>query len=213
MGWIVVVGVVVIGLIFLMSKSKGSTPPAISSNSGTPTVEVSRQQLAAMVDHNKRRAATLPDDETRELAEALRVDAETYWSHAYNAATSDGKDQKFATQLGLFSVACAILTGEQHPPQSLYGGLDLETVPFKSLHPDEARPAFIEYCVAKVMPSQADWSVLNASLLKYGDEVFAEANSHSNPDSYVYEMIYRETLDWQKFLAEAISVREKSRNQ
>lgn len=213
MGWIVVVGVVVIGLIFLMSKGKGSTTPAISANSATPSVEESRQQLAAMVDHNKRRAAILPDDEARELAEALRVDADTFWSHAFNAAMADGKDQRFATHLGLFSTACAILTGEQHPPTSLNGGLDLETVPFKSLQADEARSAFIEYCVAKVMPAQADWAVLNTALLKYGDEVFAESKSQADPDGYIFEMIYRETLDWQKFLSEAISVREKSSNQ
>ncbi|MGJ7040916.1 hypothetical protein J2Y63_004184 [Shinella sp. BE166] len=213
MGWVVVVGVVLIGLIFQMSKSKGSTTPAISANPATPSVEESRQRLAAMVDHNKRRAAILPDDEARELAEALRVDAETYWSHAFNTARQAGKDERFCTHLGLFSTACAILTGEQHPPKSLNGGLNLETVPFESLQTDEARSAFIEYCVAKVMPAQADWSALNTALLKFGDEVFAKSKSQPNPDGYIFEMIYRETLDWQKFLAEAISVQLKSRNQ
>jgi hypothetical protein len=63
--------------------------------------------------------------------------------------------------------------------------------------------------VAKYAPTAADWDLLNRSLLSFGDKVFEDSKSQAKPDQYVYEMIYRETLDWQKFLAKAISDRIK----
>ena len=132
-----------------------------------------------------------------------------HWNHAYNAGISDGKDEKFATQLALFRTAAVIMTGDQRPDASLHGGLDLETVPFKELPPPQAKLAFIEYCVAKYTPNLANWSVLNTALLKFGDEVFENSKLEANSDGYIYAMIYRETLDWQKFLAQAISEKNK----
>lgn len=206
MTWAIVAVAVIVVLIFISSKKK----PAGRGSSGS-TVDDSRRLLAGLVLQNRNRFSALPEDETNELISALRQDAETHWNHAYNSAISDGKDGKFATHLALFSVACAIMTGEQHPDKSFNGGLDLETVPFKSLPPEQAKSAFIEYCIAKYLPRKSDWDILNPALLKFADEVFENAKSETDADGYIYEMIYRETLDWQKILAEALSATNKAK--
>lgn len=210
MTWVIVAIVAVAALPFLFSKGKtvsggGATPVS----SGSP-IEDSRRKLAALVLQNRNRALSLSGNEASEMISALRRDADTYWNHGYDSAIRDGKGEKFATQVGLFGVAAAILTGEQHPDPSLNGGLDLETVPFKELPPKEAKAAFIEYCVVKYIPAKAEMGKLVPELLKFADKVFEEAKTHPNPDEYIYEMIYRETLDWQRVLAEALSKRNKA---
>lgn len=209
MTWIIVAVAVVVILFFLMGKKSSTAPAALPS--GKLSTEDSRRKLEAEFSRNKMRFQAMPDDEAKALMDALREDATTHWNHAFNTATGDGKDAKFATQLALFRTASVILTGEQQPDQSYYGGLDLETVPFKDLPSDEAKAAFLEYCVAKFNQSYADENVLNPALLKFADKVFDDSKSQSNPDGYVYEMIYRETLDWQKLLANALSDRAKAK--
>jgi len=151
----------------------------------------------------------MSDGELQEFVASLRQEAEVQWDHAYSTGNGDGKDATFCTQLALFRTAAVLLTGDQQPDRALYGGLDLETVPFKAMPADQARAGFIEYCVAKYVPAAADWDLLNRSLLGFGDKVFEDSKLQAKPDQYVYEMIYRETLDWQKFLAKAISERIK----
>lgn len=210
MTWIIVAVVVVVVLFFLMSGKKSTTAPASLPASGKLSTEDSRRKLEDEFSRNKRRMQELSDDEAKALMDALRADAEPHWDHAYNAAAADAKGAPFATHLALFRTAAVILTGEQKPDESFFGGLDLETVPFKDLAPEQAKAAFFEYCVAKYSPTHADWSVLSPALLKFAEKVFEDSKQQSNPDGYVYEMIYRETLDWQKFLAEALSNRSKA---
>lgn len=209
MTWIIVAVVVVVVVFFLMSGKKQSTAPKFVTGAGKLSTEDSRRKLEAEFTRNKVRFQAMPDEEATELMVALRADAGTHWDHAYTTASADAKGAPFATQLALFRTAAVILTGEQQPDKSFFGGLDLETVPFKELPPEQAKAAFFEYCVAKYSPKYADWSVLNTALLKFADKVFEDSKSQSNPDGYVYEMIYRETLDWQKFLAETLSSRAK----
>lgn len=205
MTWIIIAVAVLAVLFFLMSGKKQSAAPAALPSSGKPTTEDSRRRLEVEFSRNKIRLQAMPDDEAKALMGALREDATTHWNHAFNTATGDGKDPKFATQLALLRTAAVILTGEQQPDMLYYGGLDLETVPFKDLPSNQAKAAFVEYCVAKFSRIQADWNVLTPALLQFADKVFEDSKSQSNPDGYVYEMIYRETLDWQKFLANALS--------
>ncbi|MGO7273914.1 hypothetical protein ACCT18_01250 [Rhizobium ruizarguesonis] len=207
MTWIIVAVVVVVILFFLMSGKKSAPSTATLPSSGKPSVEDSRRKLEAEFSRNKLRFQGMPDDEACALMDALRADAKMHWEHAFNTAYADAKGAPFATQLALFRTAAMILTGEQQPDESFFGGLDLETVPFKDLPPEQAKAAFFEYCVAKFAPRHADLSILNPALLQFADKVFEDSKSQSNPDGYVYEMIYRETLDWQKFLAEALSGR------
>lgn len=86
----------------------------------------------------------------------------------------------------------------------------LEVVPFKSLPPEQAKAAAVEYCISKYHPHKADLNVLRPALLRFADETFQTAEGEPNPDAYLYEMIYRETLDWQKFLAKALSDRTRA---
>lgn len=209
MTWIIIAVVVVVALFFLMSGKK-SAPPTPALPSGKLSVEDSRRKLEAEFSRNKLRFQAMPDDEARALMDALRADANVHWEHAFNTASADAKGAPFATQLALFRTAAVILTGEQQPDESFFGGLDLETMPFKDLPPEQAKAAFFEYCVAKFAPRYADLSIMNPALLKFADKVFQDSKLQSNPDEYVYEMIYRETLDWQKFLAEALSNRAKA---
>lgn len=210
MTWIIVAVVVVVVLFFLMSGKKQPPAPTALTATGKLPVEDSRRKLEAEFGRNKLRFQSMPDGEAKELMTALRADAAMHWDHAYNTASADAKGAQFATQLALFRTAAVILTGEQQPDEAFFGGLDLETVPFKELPPDQAKAAFLEYCVAKYSHGDADWSVLKPALLKFADKVFEDSKSQSNPDGYVYEMIYRETLDWQKYLAQAISDRAKA---
>lgn len=209
MTWIILAVVFVAILFFLMSGKK-SAPSTPALPSGKLSVEDSRRKLEAEFSRNKLRFQAMPDDEARALMDALRADANVHWEHAFNTASADAKGAPFATQLALFRTAAVILTGEQQPDESFFGGLDLETVPFKDLPPEQAKAAFFEYCVAKFAPRYADLSIMNPALLKFADKVFQDSKLQSNPDGYVYEMIYRETLDWQKFLAEALSNRAKA---
>ncbi|WP_107675045.1 hypothetical protein [Agrobacterium sp. LAD9] len=209
MTWIIIAVVVIVVLFFLMSGKK-SAPSTPALPSGKLSVEDSRRKLEAEFSRNKLRFQAMPDDEARALMDALRADANMHWEHAFNTASADAKGAPFATQLALFRTAAVILTGEQQPDESFFGGLDLETVPFKDLPPEQAKAAFFEYCVAKFAPRYADLSILNPALLKFADKIFQDSKLQSNPDGYVYEMIYRETLDWQKFLAEALSNRAKA---
>jgi len=103
-----------------------------------------------------------------------------------------------------------LITGEQKAPRVFSSGLDLETVPFKALPPEQAKSAQVEYCIAKYLPEKTDWKILNDALLKFADETFEAAKTHSDPDGYIYEMIYCETLDWQKFLLKALGERNGS---
>ncbi|MBY5462083.1 hypothetical protein [Rhizobium leguminosarum] len=201
---------VVAVLFFFMSGKKPASSAAALPPSGQLSTEDSRRKLEAEFARNKMRFHAMPDKEARELMNALRTDAGTHWDHAFNTSSADAKGAQFATRLALFRTAAVVLTGEQQPDESFFGGLELETVPFKELPPEQARAAFFEYCVAKYGPSYADWNVLNPALLKFADKVFEDSKAQSNPDGYVYEMIYRETLDWQKFLAEALSNRSKA---
>lgn len=210
MTWIILAVVVVVILFFLMSGKKSSTAPASLPASGKLSTEDSRRKLEAEFTRNKVRFQAMSDEEAKDLMNALRVDAAAQWDHAFNTASADGKTAEFSTHLALFRTAAAIIAGEQQPDQSYYGGLELETVPFKQLPPDQAKAAFFEYCVAKFAPRYADLSILNSALLKFADKVFEESKSQSHPDGYVYDMIYRETLDWQKFLAEALGNRSKA---
>lgn len=194
----------------MMSGKKQPTAPKALPGTGKLSVEDSRRKLEAEFTRNKMRFQAMPSNEATDLMVALRADAQTHWDHAYNTASADAKGAQFATQLALFRTAAVILTGEQQSDESFFGGLDLETVPFKELPPDQAKAAFLEYCVAKYSHNDADWSVLNPALLEFGDKVFENSKSQANPDGYVYEMIYKETLDWQKYLAQAISDRAKA---
>ncbi|XKM38250.1 hypothetical protein A4U53_004160 (plasmid) [Rhizobium ruizarguesonis] len=211
MTWLVVAVMVVGALFFLMSSSRKSAPtytPARTAVSA-PSTEDSRRNLDALFTRNQLRVQGMSDSELRAFISALRQEAEVHWTHAYSTCMGDGKDEKISIQLALFRTAAVILTGEQLPDDSLYGGLDLETVPFKDMPADQAKAAFVEYCVAKYAPGSADWDLLDRSLLGFGDKVFDDSKSQPKPDHYIYEMIYRETLDWQKFLARAISQRVK----
>lgn len=209
MTWIIIAVVVIVVLFFLMAGKK-SAPSTPALPSGKLSVEDSRRKLEAEFSRNKLRFQAMPDDEARALMDALRADANMHWEHAFNTASADAKGAPFATQLALFRTAAVILTGEQQPDESFFGGLDLETVPFKDLPPEQAKAAFFEYCVAKFAPRYADLSIMTPALLQFAEKVFEDSKSQSNPDGYLYEMIYRETLDWQKFLAEALSNRAKA---
>lgn len=210
MTWIIIAVAVIAILGFFMSGKKPASSAAALPSGGKLTTEDSRRRLEGEFARNKLRFQTMPDDEAGELMGALRTDAGAHWDHAFNAASADGKGAPFATQLALFRTAAVVLTGEQQPDEAFFGGLDLETVPFKELPPEQARAAFIEYCVAKYAPDSADWNAINPALLKFADKVFEDSKSQSQPDHYIYEMIYRETLDWQRFLAEALSKRAKA---
>lgn len=208
MMWVIVAIVAVVAIFFMMSGKKQPSGQKALPGNGKLSVEDNRRKLEAEFARNKIRFQTMPSNEATELMVALRADAETHWDHAYNTASADAKGAQFATQLALFRTAAVILTGEQQPDESFFGGLDLETVPFKDLPSEQAKAAFIEYCVAKYSHNDADWNVLNPALLKFADRVFEDSKSESNPDGYVYEMIYKETLDWQKYLAHVLSDRQ-----
>jgi len=209
MTWLVVAAIIVGIFLFLKSSSKKSAPTPAPTRTAiaAPSTEDSRRSIEALFVQNKLRVQGMSDSELREFVAALREEAEAQWDHAYSTGIGDGKDATFSTQLALFRTAAVLLTGDQQPDQALYGGLDLETVPFKAMPADLAKAGFVEYCVAKYAPTAADWDLLNRSLLSFGDKVFEDSKSQAKPDQYLYEMIYRETLDWQKFLARAISVR------
>jgi hypothetical protein len=211
MTWIVVAVVAIGAFFFLKSSSKKSvtTPVPTRSPIAPPSTEDSRRNLETLVAQNQLRVRAMSDAELQEFVGSLRQEAEVQWDHAYSTGIGDGKDATFSTQLALFRTAAVLLTGDQQPDRALYGGLDLETVPFKAMPADLAKAGFVEYCVAKYAPTAADWDLLNRSLLSFGDKVFEDSKSQAKPDQYVYEMIYRETLDWQKFLAKAISDRIK----
>ncbi|TCA26248.1 hypothetical protein [Rhizobium leguminosarum] len=210
MTWIIIAVVVVGALFFFMSSSmKSAAANTARLASSASSTEDSRRYLEALFSENRLRVQGMPDSEIREFISALRQEADTHWSHAYSTCMGDGRGEKLAKQLALFRTAAVILTGEQQPDQSLYGGLDLETEPFKAMSADQAKAMFVEYCVAKYAPGSADWISLNQGLLSFGDKVFEDSKSQPTPDHYVYQMIYRETLDWQKFLARAISERLK----
>lgn len=195
MMWVIVAIIAVIVIFFMMSGKKQSTAPKALPSTGKRSTEDSRRKLEAEFSRNKMRFQAMPYNEATDLMAELRVDAKTHWDHAYNAASADTKGAQFATQLALFRTAAVILTGEQQPDESFYGGLDLETVPFKELPPDQAKAAFIEYCVAKYSHNDADWNVLRPALLQFANNVFEDSKSEANPDGYVFEMIYKETLD------------------
>ena len=79
----------------------------------------------------------------------------------------------------------------------------------RSLPPEQAKAAAIEYCIAKYNLPRANPDILIPALLTFADETFETAKTQPNPDGYLYEMIYREILDWQKYLAQALSDRLK----
>jgi len=211
MTWIVVAVIAIGAFFFLKSSSKKPAATAMPTHSpiAAPSTEDSRRNLEALFAQKQLRVQGMSNSEVQEFVAALREEAEAQWNHAYNTSIGDGKDATFSTQLALFRTAAVLLTGDQQPDKSLYGGLDLETVPFKAMPADVAKAGFVEYCVAKYAPAAADWSLLNRTLLRFGDKVIEDSTSQAKPDQYVYEMIYCETLDWQKFLAKAISDRIK----
>lgn len=209
MTWIIVAVVVIAALVFLFSPSKRSAVTEKFVSSGNST-EDSRRLLEGLVQENRTRWARLPDETVNDLIEAMRRDVESFWEHAYGSATRDGKDAAFATHVGLLRIASFLITGEEKTHEAFNEGLILEVVPFKNLPPEQAKAAAVEYCISKYHPSKADFGILIPALLQFADETFEAAKTKSNPDGYVYEMIYRETLDWQKILAEAISKRIKA---
>lgn len=210
MTWVIVAVAAVAVLPFLFSrpKPKKTSESAKFISSGNST-EDSRQLLDGLVQENRKRWAALPDSTVTELIDAQRRDIESIWNIAYRAAVKDGKDTAFATHFALLRVASFLIIGEDKGPDQLTEGLVLEVVPFKGLPPEEAKAAAVEYCISKYNPSKADSGIVVRALLQFADETFEAANEQSNPDAYIYEMIYRETLDWQKVLAEALSTRNK----
>lgn len=211
MMWVIVAIVAVVIIFLMMLGNKQPSALKALPGSGKLSVEDSRRKLETEFARNKLRFQTMSSNEATELMAALRIDAQTHWDHAYNTASAESKGSQFATQLALFRTAAVILTGEQQPHESFYGGLDLETVPFKELAPAQAKSAFLEYCVAKYSYKDADWNVLNPALLEFGDKVFDNSKAELDPDGYIYEMIYKETLDWQKYLAQALSDRQATK--
>lgn len=210
MTWVIVGVVVVVVLFFLFSGSKKAPSGSSKFVSSGNSTEDSRRLLDGLVQENRARWAALPDSKVNELLEAMRRDVESFWEHAYGSAIRDGKDTAFATHVGLLRIASFLITGEEKTHEALNEGLLLEVVPFKNLPPEQAKAAAVEYCISKYNPSKADSGILIPALLRFADETFEAANSQSNPDAYIFEMIYRETLDWQKTLAEALSKRNKA---
>lgn len=209
MTWIVV-AVVVVGVLFFLfsgSKNKNSLRPALPVSSGNPT-EDSRVLLDDLVQENRKRWAALPDSTVTELVNAQRRDVNGIWDFAYQSAISDGKDASFATQVALLRVATFLIVGEEKSHAPLTEGLVLETVPFRGMPPEQAKAAAVEYFISKYNMSKANPEILIPALLTFADETFKASESQPNPDGYVYEMIYKETLDWQKYLAQALSDRQ-----
>ncbi|MGO7050105.1 hypothetical protein ACCT07_32375 [Rhizobium johnstonii] len=210
MTWIIVAVVVVAVLFFLFSGSKNKNPakPALPASSGNPT-EDSRVLLDGLVQENRKRWAALPDSTVAELADAQRRDVHGIWDFAYQSAISDGKDASFATQVALLRVATFLIIGDDKTHEAFNGGLVLETLPFREMPADQAKTAAVEYFISKYNMPKANPEILMPALLTFGDQVLENSKSQADPDRYVYEMICRGTLDWQKYLAQAIADRAK----
>lgn len=210
MTWIIVTVVVLGMLFFLFSGSKKtSSKPALPASSGNPT-EDSRVLLDGLVQENRKRWAALPDSTVTELVDAQRRDVHGIWEFAYQSAIKDGKDASFGTQVALLRIASFLLIGEDKSHEAFNGGLVLETVPFREMPADQAKAAAVEYFISKYNMPKANPEILLPALLAFGDKVFENSKTESNPNGYIYEMIYRETLDWQKYLAQALSDRQTS---
>lgn len=209
MTWIVL-AVVVAGVIFFLfsgSKNKSSSKVALPPSSGNPT-EDSRVLLDGLVQENRKRWTAMPDSMIVELIDAQRRDIDPMWDYAYNSAISDGKDAAFAKQVALLKIASFLITGEDKIYPAFSEGLVLETVPFRGLPNEQAKAATVEYCISKYNAPKANPEILLPALLAFADKTFQEAETRPDADAYIYEMIYRETLDWQKYLAQALSDRQ-----
>lgn len=172
--------------------------------------EASRIALDQKVNAIKAKAEKLKNEGERlGMLAALRDAVEQHFDHGYDAATSDGKNREFAIEVGLVGAAAIALAAQEKPDPSLQSGIAIEIFPFKSLPANQAKVAFREYVVSKYFPEHTDWQLLNKALLIFADGIFKESKNNSDPDEFIYRMIYQEAVDWQRYAAKEISAKDK----
>lgn len=184
MAWLIGIGFVAL-IIFFLAKVGSNLAPTV------------RQQTRSA----QERAKLLPQSERERLSSEARELALEQYEMASAKAKEAGKDDAFAHQVGVLrAVSAVIVMGERVDPQREME-LQMETVPFNKLPPEEGKRAVAEYLVYKFFPDQADEAVFAPALSSFKREILAEAEKDEDPDGLLFEMIYSAKLDWQRYLA------------
>jgi hypothetical protein len=185
MAWII--GIVVAGLVVVLLMKAGR---------GAPTI---RQQSRSMHE----RVAALPEGEKDELSQEVRQLALDQYDMASAKAKEAGKDIAFAHQVGVLrAVSAVIIMGEQ-VDRYREQELQMETVPFNKLSPQEGRQAIAEYLVWKFFPAKAEESAFSPALAAFKSQILADADGQ--PDGFIFDMIYCVKYDWQRYIAEKLT--------
>ncbi|MBS0505519.1 MAG: hypothetical protein JSS55_17330 [Proteobacteria bacterium] len=165
MEWLIGIAVVAL-VIFFLANGRRDTVPTV------------RQHTRSA----QERAKSLPEDEKDELSAEVRELALEQYDMASAKAKEAGKDDAFAHQVGVLrAVSAVIVQGERVDPYREQE-LQMETVPFNKLPPDEGRRAVSEYLVYKFFPDRADERSFSPALASFKRQLSADAEKQNDPD-------------------------------
>lgn len=177
------IGIVAIGtLLYFLMKGARNTSPSI------------RQQTRVA----KERGSPLPDNEKDKLSAEIRETALAQYDLGMQKARGMGMYDAFAHQLGVFSAVSSVINPAGHVSAHNEYEIQMETVPFNKLLPDEGRQAVAEYLVYKFFPDRADESLFSPALATFYNAVAADAKDQ--PKGFMFEMIYCVKYDWQRYI-------------
>lgn len=191
----IVTTVSIVVVVLLISRKKQAKPANGSAGVGELTEAA------------KRKIRTLPATEQAKLLSELRLEIERHFAHTYSEAAAKGIEARVANELALFRTASFALTGREIPLPEHERDLQMETVPFNKLPPEQSKAAFQEYIISKLFSEKADYVVLYDALREFSEDVFRRSETEADPDVFIYNMIFRETRDWQRYIAADISSR------
>lgn len=189
----IVTTVLIVIVVMFFSQKKRSQQSKVSDS-----VEV-------LTEGTRIKVRALSQAERAKLLTELRGDIERHFEHVYAEAAAKGMELRIATELALFRAASIALTGSEIPLPEHEKDLQMETVPFNRLPPEQAKIAFREYVISKFFAAEADYVVLYDALREFGEDVFKRSETEANPDAFIYNMIFRETWDWQRYIAADVS--------
>lgn len=180
-GILLVVGVIV-GL-----AAKGSNKP--------PTLKQSSRDA-------RERGRFLPLAEQQSLAEIARSRARERYDFASDEAFKAGKDASFAHQVGVFGAVAAVLNEGSNGDRETERWLQMETIPFNLLDPQEGRAAVTEYLIWKFFPDLADKELLSKAIGAFKAKLVKDAETEPDGDAFIFNMLYSARYDWQRYAAE-----------
>lgn len=148
----------------------------------------------------RNRFLPLSDGEKGEIAEHLRLMARDVYHQIFSKATEAGKDQRFAHEVALLRVSAITLTGDETPDNDLAQKIQMENAPFNVDVGNDSLQAFPEYLIWRIFGEFFDMAVLVRFFTAYKSDIFKRAESHDDPDGFVYLMLYSGKFEWQKFI-------------